>query len=804
MTKSFLIILLFLLSIKASAQQLLVLDANTGLPIPMANVYHQNTRELGITDQSGKTDIAAFRYFDKIAISSFGYKTTIKSFKELEEAGFIVKLSTGFVALQQALVSAIRWEQPRAEVPAHITTIDKNALRLWGPQTAADMLARTGEVFVQKSQQGGGSPMIRGFSSNRLLYTVDGIRMNTAIFRSGNLHNVISLDPLAVSNTEVFFGPGAIIYGSDAIGAVMSFETLQPVFSDSAKWHINGSATARTATANKEKTFHIDMSYGNDKWAGVSSFSRYDFGDLKMGRFGPEEYLKLTKVITEEGIDRLVENPNPRIQQPTGYQQLNLMQKLQFKIQENLVVAYAFHHSETSSFDRFDRLIRYRPNGLPRSAEWKYGPQKWQMHHFLVRHDQATPLYDHASFNLAYQYFEESRIDRNFNDPTRRTRTEKVDAFSLNFDLVKTVGKDHKLFYGLEGILNQVGSFGTDTNITTNMTQVGASRYPQGNWSSTAAYISYRHKLSPNSLLQSGVRYSNFNLKADFTNNLPFFPLPFTTIRNNAGAMTGNLGWVYTPSPFWTFHLNGSTGFRAPNIDDIGKFFDSEPGTVMVPNPDLDVEYAYNIELNVGKVIADKISVDLTAYYTLLDNALVRRDFLLGGRDSIIYDGNLSKVLALQNAAWVGIKGFQASVEYQIDNAFTFSSKINFQQGTEVMEDGQKSPSRHAPPTFGMSRINYKKGNVQLQAYAEYAAQFSFSQLPLEERGKPELYAKDKNGLPYSPSWMTINLKSIYNLNPWLKINLGFENILDQRYRTYSSGIAAPGRNLTVALIADF
>src|SRR5690606_22275722 len=96
------------------------------------------------------------------------------------------------------------------------------------PQTAADMLAGSGEVFVQKSQLGGGSPMIRGFATNRLLYAVDGVRMNTAIFRAGNLQNVINLDPFATESVEVIFGPGSVMYGRDAIGGVMSFQTLMP------------------------------------------------------------------------------------------------------------------------------------------------------------------------------------------------------------------------------------------------------------------------------------------------------------------------------------------------------------------------------------------------------------------------------------------------------------------------------------------------------------------------------------------------------------------------------------------------
>ena len=118
--------------------------------------------------------------------------------------------------------------------------MDIQDVQFQNPQTTADLLSNSGEVFIQKSQQGGGSPMIRGFATNRVLIAVDEVRMNNAIFRSGNLQNVISIDPFAVENTEVLFGPGSVIYGSDAIGGVMSFTTLAPKFSDSSKVLISG------------------------------------------------------------------------------------------------------------------------------------------------------------------------------------------------------------------------------------------------------------------------------------------------------------------------------------------------------------------------------------------------------------------------------------------------------------------------------------------------------------------------------------------------------------------------------------
>jgi hemoglobin/transferrin/lactoferrin receptor protein len=789
----------------AQAQTLLIKSLDTGEPLEFVIIYSQKPILSAISNMSGEVDLSGFSGSDKIEIRLYGYKTLVKSYEELKTDGFIVALSPATIFLQQAVVSATKWNQSRQEVASKITTISREDVELLNPQTAADMLGISGEVFVQKSQQGGGSPMIRGFSSNRLLYTVDGVRMNTAIYRSGNLHNVISLDPFSIENTEVFFGPGAIIYGSDAIGAVMSFQTLMPILNSENGESISGNITLRTNSANKEKTGHVHVKYGGEKWAGVSSVSLNSFDDLQMGTNGPKEFLRQSYVQRINDQDQILQNSNPLVQIPSDYDQINLMQKIRLSPNRKWDFQYAFHYSETSTFSRYDRLIRFRPEGTPRSAEWKYGPQTWMMNHFKVSHVSNSNLFDQMTLNIAYQKFGESRIDRNFNDIIRRNRVEKVDAYSANLDFLKELpSKSAKIFYGFEGVINDVVSSGEDENIETGQVFPGASRYPKSQWSSYALYASYQQKISINSLIQTGLRYNRYILNSDFSNNLDFYPLPFESSTNEDGAFNVNLGWVYTPNDDWIFHANFSTGFRSPNVDDIGKIFDSEPGTVMIPNPNLKPEYAYNFELNAGRVINENIMIDLTAYFTHLDNALVRRQSTLNGQDSIIYDGELSQVLSLRNAAFVRIIGLQATLEIKFSKYLSLSSKINLQKGTEETDDGSNYPSRHAPPTFGITRFEYNKGKFRGQIFSEYSGGFSFLDLPLEERGKPELYAIDDNGNPYSPSWATFNVKGFYKFSDFLSISGGIENLTNCRYRTYSSGIAAPGLNFVLALIANF
>ncbi|TVR40729.1 MAG: TonB-dependent receptor [Cryomorphaceae bacterium] len=780
-----------------------VLDSETEEPLEMVTLMSDAPLVLETTNAKGEVDISAFRGTRQIVVRRLGYRTEITNYTALNEVGGEILLKSTVRQFDEVVVSATRWSQPAQNVPSRITSITARDVALYNPQTAADLLGSSGEVFIQKSQQGGGSPMIRGFSANRLLYTVDGVRMNTAIFRSGNLQNVISLDPLAIENTEVLFGPGSIMYGSDAIGGVMAFATLAPQFSTNDKVLVKGKALSRFSSANNESTHHFDVNVGWKKWASVTSFTYSEFGDLRMGRHGPEEYLKHYTVQRIDSVDRVVQNPDPLVQSPSGYSQVNMMQKIRFKPNEHWDFQYGFHYSETSGFPRYDRLIETTGNGLPRSAVWNYGPQVWMMNNLHVSHTQPTFLYDGMSLRLAHQYFEESRIDRRFNHHRLRTQLEEVQAYSVNLDFEKKINK-HQLFYGVEYVLNDVQSTASAVDIRNGNPMAVPDRYPDSQWSSYAAYLNYQYPLSEKFLMQAGARVNGFNIRSDFTRHLEFFPFDFTSSRLQNGATNGSIGAVYRPTDQWKISANLSSGFRAPNVDDIGKIFDFTAGQVIVPNTNLTAEYAYNAELNVSRIFGDVLKLDFTAFYTYLDNAMVRRAFQVNGQDSIVFNGEMSQVFAIQNAAFGTVFGFNAGAEFKLPGGFSLTSNYNFQRGEEEMENGDVSRSRHAAPAFGITRLTFRKEKLMMQLYAVYSAQVSFENLNEEERQKPFIYATDNNGNPYSPGWYTLNFKAMIRLLEKFSVTAGVENITDQRYRPYSSGLVAPGRNMFITLRADF
>ena len=358
------------------------------------------------------------------------------------------------------------------------------------------------------------------------------------------------------------------------------------------------------------------------------------------------------------------------------------------------------------------------------------------------------------------------------------------------------------MFFGGEYVLNQVNSTGVTEDISAGIKQSGPSRYPKSDWSSLAVYINNNFNLNEKTILQAGLRYNQFLLNADFDTSFYSFPYQNTSLNN--GAITGSLGMVYRPTETWILSSNFGTAFRSPNVDDIGKVFDSEPGSVVIPNPDLTAEYAYNVDVGIAKVFGNSVKADLTVFYTILDNAMVRRNFQLNGKDSVNYDGTLSQVQALQNGALSRVFGIQAGFEIKLPKGFTISANANYQLGEEELDNGDKSPSRHAAPFFGISRLSYVSNKLSLQFYAQFQAERKFVDLAVEEQGKTEIYALDKNGKPYAPSWYTLNLKANYLLTPIFSVSAGLENITDQRYRSYSSGISAPGRNYIMSLNAKF
>ena len=784
------------ISFQLFAQNVRVFDSRNHEPID--DVFIIGDSLTTITNSQGKATITKLlEVTDTLVFQHPSFLTVKYSEKKLKESAYNLYLTPKIVALEEFTVSANKWEQKIDELPLRISSLQRDQL-FFQPANTADLIGSTGEVYIQKSQQGGGSPMFRGFAANRILLVYDGVRVNNAIFRSGNLQNIILFDANSMESSEIVFGPGSTIYGSDALGGVIDFRTLNPEYSKDSSLLIYGQAKVGFASAANEYNGHVHFGIGGKRLSSITSFSYANFNDLRMGTNGPDDYLRNNYVERIDDKDSLLTNPNPRDQISSGYQQLNLVQKFGFKIGESIQLGLNLTYAHTDDIPRYDRLIVPKEKGL-KYAEWFYGPQDWINASFTVLNEKKGLFSDEYRLIVAYQLSKESRHDRKFNQLNLRNRMETVDVYSFNFDLNKSFNPEVQLFYGIGITGNKIGSDADEKNISTGQVTPVPTRYPDGsNYWGGGIYALLKWKPGSQWILNFGLRYSLVAMNGTF--DTTFFPFPKSDFKQFSNAITPSVGAVYHLSSKLRILANIGQGFRAPNIDDVAKVFDSTPGNVVVPNTDLKPETVTSFDLGLTWTPSERVQWEVSGFYSILNDMMVKAPFEINGEDSIFYDGELSKVEAIQNLGNGFIYGFQTTLRASLSQRFTLKGSLVYTQG----EDGNGDPLRHVTPLFGAAHIEYLDKHVRVDLNIGSSGEISNANLAPSELDKPYLYAKDEGGNPFSPSWTLINLNASWFISNSVRLVVGVDNIFDKRYRGYSSGISGPGRNFLASIVVHF
>jgi hemoglobin/transferrin/lactoferrin receptor protein len=789
-----------LFSVLVYGQEILVISEQNGQAIEQVLLTNQNQNKTAVSNHSGVIDLSAFNAQDSLIFhhATF-YDYSISYSKALKQK--VIQLHPKQFKLKEVVISASKWEENIQEIPNKIEKLDSKAIELSNPQTSADLLKNTAGVYIQKSQMGGGSPMIRGFAANSILLMFDGVRLNNSIYRSGNLQNIITIDPFSLQSSEVIFGPGAIVYGSDALGGVIDFHSKEIVLDTSDRLKAQGQVLSRYSSSNQEKTGHIDFSVTKGKWGSFSSISYSNFDDQIMGNIGPSEYERLYYVERVNNTDQIVVNNNPNKQVYSGYSQLNLLQKIKFQANKDLSFDYSFYYTKSSDIPRYDRLIQMNVDHL-KYAEWYYGPQEWMVNSLKVNSNKVTPLWDGFKFQFSNQGYKESRINRKFESTDLKSRKESLKISSLNADFNKKFSPDFFFFYGLEASSDHLKSTAFSKDITTNQLSPLSTRYPDGKntYQTLAAYSAFRYKVKQKMDISGGLRYSFVKIHSSF-NDKSFYPFNYDNIDLQNGALTANFGLVYQASKNTRFNTNLSSGFRSPNIDDIAKVFDSEPGSVVVPNPNLKPEYVYNIDFGWSQAFFNKkLNTEMVAFYSYLDQAMVRGDFSINGLTTLIYDGQESNIQAIVNTGFARIYGFTFQWNYRLNEFLFWKNNLSLVKG----HDNNGYSIRHAPPLYGNSSLSFEREQWTFMLNAYFSSEIAYADLAPTEAAKPYLYAQDENGKPYAPAWYTLDFKTNYRLSSSLSFQFELINLMDKRYRTYSSGIAAPGRSIRFSLSYRF
>lgn len=814
--KRVLILILALASFSSVAQTITVLDDESKFPIANVAVFNEDKTKRVVSDKNGKVDLSIFKYNEILSFTHVTY-VEFEVLKRQIKTDEVYLRSTSH-HLEEVFLSTSKNVESRKRIAEQIDVFSIKDIQRVAPQTAADMLAEMPGIKVQKSQFGGGSPVLRGMEANRVLLVVDGVRMNNAIYRRGHLQNSITVSPNMLERTEVIFGPSSVVYGSDALGGVIHYYTRKPRTSEETDFNAN--FLTRYSTVNREVTAQAGVELSFENFASFTSVSRSDFNDLRMGKsrnHGFEDWGKVFEYSNNTDnyySETPVQNSNPHLQKNTGYAQTDLLQKFFVPLSEKTDLNINLQYSTSSDIPRFDKLSERRGGEL-RFAEWYYGPQQRFLASAQLEINPQKKWMDNGTLTLAYQNVKESRVNRKFGSLNRTIRKEKVDVFSINadFSVPLTKARDRILSYGTEFTHNNVESSPVGKTLMVNGNKVTGfsdtfrvqSRYADGGstYTTGAAYINYRQDISKNSTLNSGIRFTHTHLTAKWIDQT-FFTLPDNDVSVNNASVTATVGYIYKPTENWQLNSVLSSGFRSPNLDDLGKVRE-KGGNVTVPNINLKPEYAYNGELGILKYFNEKkFYVGGTVYYTLLDNYITREAFSLNGNTTLMYDGEEANIVANVNKKNAYIFGGTLDVKGSITNHLNARGSVTYTKGKAY---DTEEPLSSIPPLFGMLALTHEKDRLSLGLDVKFNGRKRPEDYNITEgidRYEDTPYLEGSDSYYGTPSWATLNFNSKYRLTKNMDVMLAIDNIFDRHYREFASGISAPGRNFSVTLLGNF
>jgi hemoglobin/transferrin/lactoferrin receptor protein len=483
-----------------------------------------------------------------------------------------------------------------------------------------------------------------------------------------------------------------------------------------------------------------------------------------------------------------------------------------------MVLNINLQYSESSDIDRYDKLMEER-NGSLRFSEWYYGPQKRVFLSPQLKFFLGKNWLKKGTLTTAYQNVEESRVNRKFGSLTRSNQIEKIDVYSINADFYGNIAQGHSLSYGLEWTYNRIRSHGyaVDLNLDfeniigyTNRTMT-PSRYPSdgSTASSLAGYLNWIYRANDHLTINGGMRLTGSKIVARWNDTAQVDKL-LSTVDIQSEALTYTLAMTYRPNEKWQINNLISSGFRNPNIDDIGKIRESN-GILLVPNSFLKPEYAYTFESGIKFNGSNKINyIDLRAFTTLVSRHIVRSDFIVFSdtstpdENTILYNAEEVYTQANKNLGNRYIFGCSLQGKWILNDPFEISGGITYNTADQNPDYG---PMPSIAPLFGTLILsnevkNWKNLLIWKFSKRKFPTDYSWggedglNETPIVNPDAP-IQINKYYGMP---SWNTWSIMSQYQFGKFIILNVGLKNIFDLHYRTFASGISSEGRSLQLGL----
>ena len=648
--------------------------------------------------------------------------------------------STKVIRIQEVVITSQRNPQQQVDIPYSVNSISRKEMDKFSPRTTPDALMNTNGVFVQKTNHGGGSPFIRGLTGNQTLLLIDGIRLNNSIYRYGPNQYLNTVDPFSIDKIEVAKGTGSVQYGSDAMGGVLQMFTKEPVlYKEGQKWH--GNVLGKYMTGDMEKTGRGELQYSSQKLAAFVGGTYRDFGDLIGGK-------------------------NTGKQSPSGYNEYAFDTKIAFAVKDNIQLTFA------NQFFRQENVPIYHKVVLENYLLNEFDQQQRMLTYARMNIQGHQKLFNQVKLIASWQQGIEGRNFQKNGSSLLTKERDEINTLGFTADINSRLSNKWTVNSGIEIYHDQVGS--TKNEITDSGSGLIVEKrglYPDDSKYNNYSIYSLHHLDLGKWIMDGGIRFNAFQINiSDATlGNVEISP---EAIVFNAAAM-------YNFNPTHHVYTTFSSGFRAPNIDDMGTL-----GIVdfryEIPAYDLSPEKSKNYELGY-KLSLPKFYGTIAAYYMNL-NQLITRVKIEGQ----FTDGY--QVYKKENMEEAYIKGLEAAANWKFNSAWEFSGGISYTYGQSITKE---EPLRRIPPLNGRLAGTYSFLKFFTTAELLFA----------DKQDRLALGDKSDNRIPTggTPGWQVVNLYAGYQLSP-VKFNVGLQNLFNEDYRTHGSGINGIGRSAFLSI----
>ena len=749
----------------ALTQSVIIKDSLLNIPIKNATLTFE---KIGVTtNKNGLADISVFNNNEIITISHVAYNSK---------------------KIIKARITPVIYLKQKKNILAEITLIEKTKLPLSKKyplfsikrtgikaleSSTSGLLSTQSSVAIQESQSGGGSPNYRGMEANRLLLAIDGISINNAIYRSGHIQNTSTINPFFIESITLLSGPASIAYGSGAMGGALIFNTKNPSNKKSIHFFQQFESSSNTVVAS------IQVNYFKNKLSHLTAASIKSAGNLNMGKNRNHGY-------TNWGREDKITRKNEQLY--TNYEQVNFMHKSMYNLNDKTSILLTTQYARSSNIYRFDKMNDIK-NGDLKYKKWYYGPQISFIQSINYKSNKKTLLFDNMNTLMAFQDVKESRHKQKKEDLLLNNRSENLKIYDFNIIFNKSLN-DIAFSYGFGSKNQKIYSTATLTN--NEEIFYNTTRYPAGG-SSVQDFFIYSQLNFPITKkldLLAGGRWNNHTLLAKFKNP----NLNFTDLKNKNTSFIKSILLCYKLTK--SVNLTGSyyLGFRNPNVDDIGKVFSKDDVNIIVPNSNLEPEYADNLEFTFNYTLKP-LKIQMQIFNTKITNAISREYSTLNNADSMMYDGEMMRIQMNKNIESANINGVSFSTEFLANEKILITTSCNYLVG----EKTNNKPLAHIPPFNSKFSFSYQLKQHTFDFYTHYNAW----KLPAEydEAGIDNLEEATVNGVP---SWLTLNLSYTHKIDKNLTFNIAIKNILDSHYKSFGSGLSASGRNFIFSLNSTF